>query len=74
MMKQMLLLAFPIALLAVACGSNGGDMPPDHAWQLTGLAASDGTIGSPVATSAPTLSFEDDNAAGNASCNQYFGS
>ncbi len=49
-------------------------MPTDHAWQLTGIADSDGTMGTPVAATAPTLAFEDDRAAGNASCNQYFGS
>lgn len=49
-------------------------MPTDYAWQLTGIAGSDGSMGAPVAGTAPTLIFEDDTAAGNASCNQYFGS
>lgn len=49
-------------------------MPTDQAWQLTGIAGPDGTMGAPVAATAPTLAFEDDKAAGNASCNQYFGS
>lgn len=74
MMKQLILLALPFALLAAACGSSGDDMPSDHAWQLTEIAGSDGTTDPPVAGTAPTLAFEDDRAAGNASCNQYFGS
>ncbi|MFV9671648.1 MAG: META domain-containing protein [Acidimicrobiia bacterium] len=74
MMKRLLLLVLPFALLAAACGSDGGAMPTDYAWQLTGIAGSDGTMGAPVAATAPTLAFEDDRAAGNASCNQYFGS
>ncbi len=49
-------------------------MPTDHAWQLTGIAGSDGTMGTPVAATSPTLAFEDDQAVGNASCNRYFGS
>jgi heat shock protein HslJ len=74
MMKQLLLLALPFALLAAACGSNGGDVPTDQAWQLTEIAAPDGTMMTPAIGTAPTLAFEDSNAAGNASCNQYFGS
>ncbi len=71
-MKRLILLALPFALLAAACGSNGDDMPTDRAWQLTEIADSDGTMGAPVAVTAPTLAFEDDKAVGNASCNRYF--
>ena len=49
-------------------------MPTDHAWQLTEIAASDGTMTALATDSAPTLILEDGNAAGNASCNQYGGS
>lgn len=73
MTKRLLLLALPFALLAAACGSDGEGMPTDYAWQLTGIAGPDGSMGAPVAATAPTLAFEDDTAAGNASCNQYFG-
>ncbi len=48
-------------------------MPTDNAWQLTEIAGSDGSMTALTAGSAPTLVFEDDNAAGNASCNQYGG-
>ncbi|MEA2009877.1 MAG: META domain-containing protein [Actinomycetota bacterium] len=74
MTKRLLLLALPFALLAAACGSDGGDMPADYAWQSTGIAGSDGSMSAPTTGTAPTLMFEDDNAAGNASCNQYGGS
>lgn len=49
-------------------------MPTDRAWQLTEMVNLDGTIGAPLAATAPTLAFEDDTAVGNASCNRYFGS
>jgi len=43
-------------------------------WQATGIAGADGTMQAPVASSAPTLTFDVDAVAGNASCNRYFGS
>jgi len=46
-------------------------MPTDYAWQLTEMAGPDGTMVTPI--TIPTLLFEDDAVAGNASCNQYFG-
>ena len=46
-------------------------MPTDNAWQLTEMAGPDGTMVTPLAI--PTLAFEDDAVAGNASCNRYFG-
>ena len=46
-------------------------MPTDYAWQLTEMAGPDGTMVTPI--TIPTLVFEDDAVAGNASCNQYFG-
>ena len=49
-------------------------MPTDNAWQLIEIAGPDGAMGAPTATSSPTLVFEDGNAGGNASCNQYGGS
>ncbi len=73
-MKRLILLALPFALLAAACGSDGGDMPTDQAWQLSEIAGSDGTMTALTTDSTPTLVFEDDRAAGNASCNQYSGS
>ena len=74
-MKRLLLLALPFALLAAACSSGGDDtQPTDYAWQSTGIAGADGTMNEPVAAASPTLSFQDGNAAGNASCNQYTGS
>ncbi|MEA2024097.1 MAG: META domain-containing protein [Actinomycetota bacterium] len=74
MMKRLFLLALPFALVAAACGSDGDDMPTDHAWQLTGIAGSDGSMTALTTGSAPTLIFKDGNAGGNASCNQYGGS
>ncbi len=74
MMKQLLLLALPFALLAAACGSDGGGVPTDQAWQLTEIAGSDGATIAPIPGTAPTLVFDEGTAAGNASCNQYFGS
>ncbi len=47
-------------------------MPTDYAWQLTEIAGPDGMMATPI--TIPTLAFEDDAVAGNASCNQYFGS
>jgi len=74
-MKRLLLLALPFALLAAACSSGGSDtQPTDHAWQLTGITGSDGSMSEPVAAAAPTLAFDDGNAVGDASCNQYTGS
>lgn len=46
-------------------------MPTDYAWQLNEMAGADGTMVAPI--TVPTLVFEDDAVAGNASCNQYFG-
>jgi len=74
MKKRLILLVLPFALLAAACGSDGGDMPTDHAWQLTEIAGPDGTMATLATGTAPTLVLEDGNAAGNASCNQYGGS
>ena len=71
MIKPLFLLALSIALLTAACSSNGGDMPTDHSWMLTGIAGPDGTMATPL--TIPTLAFEDGSASGNASCNQYFG-
>jgi heat shock protein HslJ len=74
MMQRSILLALSFALIAAACGSDGSEMPTDHAWQLTNIAGPDGTMTAPAAGTTPTLAFEDDKATGNASCNQYFGS
>jgi heat shock protein HslJ len=74
MMKRLILLALPFALIAAACGSDGSDVPTDHAWQLTNIAGPEGTMTTPATGTSPTLVFEGDRAAGNASCNQYFGS
>jgi heat shock protein HslJ len=71
MIKQLLLLALSFTLLAAACSSNGDDMPTDDSWMLTEIAGVDGTVTTPL--TIPTLTFEDDSASGNASCNQYFG-
>lgn len=46
-------------------------MPTDYAWQLNEIVGADGTMVTPI--TIPTLVFEDDGVAGNASCNQYFG-
>ena len=46
-------------------------MPTDYAWQLTEMAGADGAMVTPI--TIPTLAFENDGVAGNASCNQYFG-
>jgi len=73
-MKQLLLLALPFALLAAACSSDGGGVPTDQAWQLTGIAGSDRATIAPIPGTDPTLIFDEGTAAGNASCNQYFGS
>jgi heat shock protein HslJ len=74
MMKRLILLTLPFALLAAACGSDGGAMPTDHAWQAINIAAPAGTMAAPTGGTAPTLAFEGDTAAGNTSCNRYFGS
>jgi heat shock protein HslJ len=74
MMKRLILLTLPFALLAAACGSDGSDMPTDHAWQAINIVGPGGTMTAPTGGTAPTLGFEGDTAAGNASCNQYFGS
>lgn len=47
-------------------------MPTDYLWQLTEIAGADETMSTPI--TIPTLAFEDGQVAGNASCNQYFGS
>lgn len=47
-------------------------MPTDYPWMLTEIAGPDGTMTTPI--TIPTLNFEDGSVAGNASCNQYFGS
>lgn len=46
-------------------------MPTDYPWQLTEIAETDETMPAPI--NVPTLAFEDGQAAGNASCNRYFG-
>jgi len=74
MKKRLILLVLPFALLAASCGSDGGDMPTDHAWQLTEITGPDGAMTGLATGTAPTLVFDGDTAAGNASCNQYSGS
>ncbi len=71
MFRRIAVLAMPIVLLAAACSSSDDTMPTDYPWQLTELAGVDGTMTTPI--TIPTLVFEDDQVAGNASCNQYFG-
>ncbi|MEN8234256.1 MAG: META domain-containing protein [Actinomycetota bacterium] len=74
MMKRILFLALPLALLAAACGSSGDDdMLTSTPWQATEIAGADGVLQAPVEGSTPSLLFEGDSAGGNASCNQYFG-
>jgi heat shock protein HslJ len=74
MMRQLLLLTFSFALLAAACGSDGGGVPTDQAWQLTEIAGPNGATIAPIPGTPPTLMFDEGTAAGNASCNQYSGS
>lgn len=69
----MLFLAVPVLLVAAACGSANNGGPTDHAWMATGIADASGTIQPVVDGTAPSLGFEGDTAAGNASCNQYSG-
>jgi heat shock protein HslJ len=71
MLKRIAVLAMPIALLAAACSSSDDTVPTDYSWQLKEIADADGTMSTPV--TIPTLAFESDQVAGNASCNQYFG-
>jgi len=71
MLKRLITFAVAIALLAAACSSSGDTMPTDYSWQLTEIAGADGTMSTPI--TIPTLAFEGDQVAGNASCNQYFG-
>ena len=70
-MKKTLLLSI-VALLSVACGSPGGTDDIQGSWQLTAGTVDGEEI--PILDSHPiTMTLEDDQVSGTASCNGYGG-
>lgn len=74
MFKYLVFVALPLALLAAACDSSNTDALTDQPWALTEIVDAAGDSRSPIETSVPTLSFDNLEVTGSASCNRYFGS